>query len=264
MWGGLRPSRIMKTYPGPRLARDEVALVSRSVVPVHVDQVDGMEVPGMLRDYLDHLEMRPGPHALRVVYQMIGASGASAMSERAVTVRFEVEAGRAYALEPNLSSATASRPDDPSRTEHTWSPRVVEVTASDSEDHVNLRARAEKAWAEAHARPLEVLTSQRIVLVNLHYLKIHSIDGDGKVRGPMLDLLELSPGRHTLVVSSLLHQAEPPGTVECSVEPGHTYALSQGGGLASDRWQPGVLDITTEMDNVKASFVPDILKLLSK
>ncbi|MGV8040156.1 MAG: hypothetical protein AB2L07_08775 [Thermoanaerobaculaceae bacterium] len=261
---GLRASRVMKTYPGPRLARAEVALVSRTIVFVQADQVDGMEVPGMLREYLDHLELRPGPHTLRLVYQMIGADGTTAASVRDVTISFEVEPGRIYELDPKLSSHPEPRPEDPTRTEYTWSPRVTDITGSDEREHAKLRERAEKAFRESREDPLEHLSTPRIVLVNLHYLRIHSLDGDRRDRGSMLDFLELSPGRHTLLVSSLLHKDEPPATVECSVEAGHTYALSQGGGLVWDPFKPTVVDITAEMDNVKQSLVPKILKFLKK
>lgn len=261
---GLRASRVMKTYPGPRLARAEVALVSRTIVFVQADQVDGMEVPGMQREYLDHLEMRPGPHTLRLVYQMIGADGTTAASVRDVTISFEVEAGRIYELDPNLSSHPVPRPEDPTRTEYTWSPQVTDITGSDEKEHAKLRERAEMAFRESREDLLPTLASPRIVLVNLHYLRVHSLDGDGRDRGAMLDFLELSPGRHTLLVSSLLHKDEPRATIECTVEAGHTYALSQGGGLVWDPFKPTVLDITAEMDNVKQSLVPKILKFLKK
>lgn len=261
---GLRGSKIMKTYPGPRLARGEVALVSRTIVFVQADQVDGMEVPGLLREYLDHLEMRPGPHTLRLAYQMVGTDGTTAASVRDVTIRFEVEAGHAYELDPKLSSHPVPQPDDPTRTEYTWSPQVTDITGSDEKEHGKLRERAEKAFRESREDPLPTLTSPRIVLVNMHYLRVHSLDGDGRDRGAVFDFMELSPGRHTLLVSSLLHKDEPPTAVECTVESGHTYALSQGGGLVWDPWKPAVVDITAEMDNVKQSLVPKVLKFLKK
>lgn len=263
-FGGLRPSRIMKTYPGPLLPRGEVALVSRSVVFVQADQVDGKEVPGALRDYVDHLELRPGTHALRLVFQMVGSRGESAASVRDVTVHFEVEAGHSYVLEPNLSSQLQRQPDDPTRSEYAWSPQIADITASSADEHVKLRERAERAFRESREDPLPTLTSPRIVLINLHYLRVHSLDGDGRDRGAIFDFLELAPGHHTLLVSSLLRKGEPPVPVECTVEAGHTYALSQGGGLVWDPWHPAVLDVTAEMDNVKQSFVPKILKLLKK
>lgn len=263
-WGGQRASRLVKTYPGPYLARGAVALVSRTLVLVEADQVDGKEVPRLLRLYADHFELQPGSHTLRLVYQMVGVSGANIESLRDVTIRFEVEAGRSYSLEPNLTSQPAPTADDPTRTEYTWSPKVVDITESSHKENVKLRERAEKAFRDSRDEPLGLPASPQIVLVNLHELAVDSLDGDGRKLDAGWDFLHLTPGRHSLVVSSPTRPAQAPTSVDCVVEPGRTYALSQGGSLAWDPWKPAVLDITPELDNVKQSLVPKIQRFLKK
>ncbi len=89
-------SRPIRTYDGAQLPKEAVALlVEKAETSVFIRAIDQREITG--RNVADSprqtvFELLPGPHAVEVVFHSRFASS------QAVTLTFNAQAGRAYAL----------------------------------------------------------------------------------------------------------------------------------------------------------------------